>query len=474
MPSSFDSNLGTYVRKAQLLQIINAWQGQANSGVPLSLTTVSSDTSPAATFRNLGNGGALKVMSKAGATLFLVDDSGTTISLSAGSLGAPGLTLGGDADSGLYKPDVDRFGWSFAGVKLMDWRTGNLEFLDKITSTIGTIATSKPAFSSTATWDGVGITFVHDFRNITDSNSAAGSLLAQWQVGGVDKFSVTKAGLLTAVTIAGAMTPTSLTLVQSAGATPTAEGRIEWDTDDDTIKMGDGATTKEFGFIATTAPGSIDSGDAASAGTSKEVAHVDHQHALGVTVVTTDTAQAVTGAKTFDGASNVSVLIAETVLVADAADITFSSIPATYSHLEVVITGRSMSAVSMDNIVITLNGDTGANYDTNGYYCIGDTAMTPYESLARTSLNCGWLPGTLPIAGMTGTMRLLISNYKRTTFWKTAVSQSMAFSDTADVSTKSDFGHQWRSTSAITTIKLWAGGGDLKAGTVASLYGKPD
>jgi hypothetical protein len=55
------------------------------------------------------------------------------------------------------------------------------------------------------------------------------------------------------VTLSGAETLTSKTIVepilsleQGAGVAPTAEGRIAWDTDDDKLKVGDGAAVKTF------------------------------------------------------------------------------------------------------------------------------------------------------------------------------------------------------------------------------------
>lgn len=44
----------------------------------------------------------------------------------------------------------------------------------------------------------------------------------------------------------GSISATALTLVQSTTAAPTAEGRVEWDTDDNKLKIGDGAATKTF------------------------------------------------------------------------------------------------------------------------------------------------------------------------------------------------------------------------------------
>lgn len=66
------------------------------------------------------------------------------------------------------------------------------------TATLGTLTgSSTPAFSSTATWNNAATTFVHQFVNVTDTASAAGSLLADWRVGGVSRFSLSKAGFLT-------------------------------------------------------------------------------------------------------------------------------------------------------------------------------------------------------------------------------------------------------------------------------------
>ncbi len=62
------------------------------------------------------------------------------------------------------------------------------------TASQGTIATSTPFISHTATWDGSGQTFTNIVSDITDTNSAAGSLLMDLQVNLSSKFTVTKAG----------------------------------------------------------------------------------------------------------------------------------------------------------------------------------------------------------------------------------------------------------------------------------------
>lgn len=69
-----------------------------------------------------------------------------------------------------------------------------------ITSTLGTITSSTPAHTSTATWNSGAVTFTHLFANITDTTSAAASLLMDLQVGGASQFSVRKDGVLRVVT----------------------------------------------------------------------------------------------------------------------------------------------------------------------------------------------------------------------------------------------------------------------------------
>lgn len=71
---------------------------------------------------------------------------------------------------------------------------GTKTFGNSIVSTLGSIVTSQPAFTATQTWNDVSVTFKANFLNVTDTNSAALSLLADWQVGGTPKFQVTKAG----------------------------------------------------------------------------------------------------------------------------------------------------------------------------------------------------------------------------------------------------------------------------------------
>jgi hypothetical protein len=72
----------------------------------------------------------------------------------------------------------------------------------------GTVTASAPLINNTQTWNNAAVTFAAEVLNVTDTLSAAGSLLADWQVNGVSKLSADKGGN---VTLAG--------LLRFAGAT---------------------------------------------------------------------------------------------------------------------------------------------------------------------------------------------------------------------------------------------------------------
>lgn len=72
------------------------------------------------------------------------------------------------------------------------------------------------------------------------------------------------------------LSPTTLNLPATASPSQTTDGEIKWDSDDNVIAVGDGAATKQFGYLGSTTP-SVESGSG-SAGSSKETARADHVH----------------------------------------------------------------------------------------------------------------------------------------------------------------------------------------------------
>jgi hypothetical protein len=83
-------------------------------------------------------------------------------------------------------------GGAFAGASGWTWN----KTTNTMTLASGTQTTSNPAQSVTQTWNASGVTFVGKRTNITDTTSAANSLIEEWQVGGVSQASVRKDGAI--------------------------------------------------------------------------------------------------------------------------------------------------------------------------------------------------------------------------------------------------------------------------------------
>lgn len=71
--------------------------------------------------------------------------------------------------------------------------------LGSTTLTGATITADAPVLNLAQTWNAGGVTFTGLKLNVTDTASAAGSLLMDWQVGGTSQFSVSKGGVVRGV-----------------------------------------------------------------------------------------------------------------------------------------------------------------------------------------------------------------------------------------------------------------------------------
>ena len=79
---------------------------------------------------------------------------------------------------------------------------------------LGSITAVQPVLSKSVTWNNASVTFTALSTSITDTASAAGSNIADWQVGGSSKFSVNKAGN---TSVAGTMNVTGNANVGNLG-----------------------------------------------------------------------------------------------------------------------------------------------------------------------------------------------------------------------------------------------------------------
>ena len=150
--------------------------------------------------------------------------------------------------------------------------------------------------------------------------------------------------------------------------------------------------------------------------------------------------------------------IASTTLGTAAADITFSSIPGTYTDLVLVLYGGFATTTS--DLYTQFNSDTGTNYsntDLRGNGSAAASSGTSSVAYIRHNQNTVDSPSTWVIQVM---------SYANTNVFKTALSAFASAGNGVERSVG-----LWRSTNAITDIKVYTSSGNLSSGFTASLYG---
>ena len=164
--------------------------------------------------------------------------------------------------------------------------------------------------------------------------------------------------------------------------------------------------------------------------------------------------------------------IATTYLEADAATVTFSSIPATYEHLQLRMNVRTLRTSSLETTGMRLNGDTASNYATHRIY--GQTvSLGAGGEVATTRLYAtGQMPTSVqPPRTLYGAGLVDILDYTNTNKNTTILFQS---GETTSNYPYMTFGSGlWEDTSAVSTILLYPANGSagFVRGSVFTLYG---
>jgi hypothetical protein len=151
--------------------------------------------------------------------------------------------------------------------------------------------------------------------------------------------------------------------------------------------------------------------------------------------------------------------LATVTLGSSASSVTFSSIPATYRDLILVIdgigTGRSF-------LRARFNGDTGTNY--SDVFMVGDGAnrYANAETLSYSKLS-----NFAPINTTRGYLSITqIMDYSATDKHKTALLRGNSPAEAVESAAL-----RWANTSAITTILIFLNSGQFAAGSRFDLYG---
>ena len=234
----------------------------------------------------------------------------------------------------------------------------------------------------------------------------------------------------------------------------------------------------KHGREASGTPGASAVGDIASAGTASTIARSDHVHgreAFGtpvnidasLTSLSAGRLATVARADHVHTVSKVPVLIASTTLASDAASLTFSNIPQTYTHLliyfQVRITGTAGGALEW--LKMRCNGDTGNNYwdgATNAVNTMGHFGSINTSTNYDTAFSCG-----------SGN----IYNYRNTLSYKSFGSYYSSWNNSTTGISGANWPtnySSWRSTSAVTSVTfINTNSYNLIAGSNIQIYGIP-
>jgi hypothetical protein len=156
--------------------------------------------------------------------------------------------------------------------------------------------------------------------------------------------------------------------------------------------------------------------------------------------------------------------IATTTLTSAAANITFSSIPATYTDLILVLNVAIASGGGGES-VIRFNSDSGSNYSNTYLYGNGTSAL----SARNTNSTVGRVSYSASFTTTVGNMNYIVQvqNYSNSTTNKTFLSRANNAANAADAIVG-----LWRSTSAITSIQFfYSDSSNIITGSSATLYG---
>lgn len=157
-----------------------------------------------------------------------------------------------------------------------------------------------------------------------------------------------------------------------------------------------------------------------------------------------------------------------TVGAGGTSTITFSSIPSTYKHLQIRMTGRASGSSDYATVYVVFNSDSGSNYTYHQLYGSGSGSPAASGQINQTYMAGQNLSGGLSSANIFGVMIFDIFDYKDTTKNKT-LKQIGGVDRNGSGYTDFNSGH-WRSSSAVTSITLTSDG-DFAQYTHAALYG---
>ena len=150
--------------------------------------------------------------------------------------------------------------------------------------------------------------------------------------------------------------------------------------------------------------------------------------------------------------------------------ITFSSIPSTYTHLQLRVLLRGTASNTSDGWNARFNSDTGANYDGGHIlYGTGSAAGAFHVGASTTYMQPGDIVGASATASMFATAITDILDYTNTN--KNTTIRTLYGFDLNGSGTVALSSGLWMNTAAITTITLTTNSGSFATNSSFALYG---
>jgi len=155
-------------------------------------------------------------------------------------------------------------------------------------------------------------------------------------------------------------------------------------------------------------------------------------------------------------------------LATATSTITFTSIPATFTHLQIRGGLNGTAAGTYNNVNLRFNSDSGSNYSTHTIY--GDGTTGANSEANGTRIYGAIFDTQASAASYLGVAVIDILDYANTNKYKTTKALSGVDLNTGGGNVAFGSGN-WRSTNAITSITFSTVSGNFNVGSTLALYG---
>ena len=207
-------------------------------------------------------------------------------------------------------------------------------------------------------------------------------------------------------------------------------------------------------YTATSSPGSL-TGTGASSPLSVSGLTVNTAYTFTVTATNSTGTSAASSAS--NSATPVSPLGYESIATVSVgsggqANIEFTSIPQTFTHLQLRLFGRETASGTVNNEWMRFNSDTGSNYAWHDLTGNGSVTGASSQSATTAMKSATWMPGTSASTNVFGGAVVDILDYTNTNKYKTV--RSLTGADNNGSGTIAFTSGLWMSTAAITTVTI--------------------